>query len=49
MRSAFSTSMAVGAVGAVSLGVLLNDDPVTTGRIAALSLIVGGIVLAKLA
>ncbi|SEG85667.1 hypothetical protein SAMN04489712_11856 [Thermomonospora echinospora] len=39
----------IGAVGAITLGVVLNDDPVGAGRIAALTLIVSGIVLAKLA
>ncbi|MBA9003282.1 DMT family transporter [Thermomonospora cellulosilytica] len=47
--TAYAVFTGIGAVGAVTLGVLWNDDPVTPGRIAALGLIVTGIVLAKLA
>ncbi|MEU8244702.1 hypothetical protein [Nonomuraea sp. NPDC048916] len=37
----------IGAVGAITLGVVLNDAPVPAGKMAALALIVGGIVLAR--
>ncbi|WP_119727034.1 DMT family transporter [Thermomonospora amylolytica] len=47
--TAYAVFTGIGAVGAVTLGVLWNDDPVTLGRIAALGLIITGIVLAKLA
>jgi quaternary ammonium compound-resistance protein SugE len=38
----------LGAVGAITLGVVLNHDRLTAGRLAALVLIVAGIVLARL-
>ncbi|UJW36293.1 SMR family transporter [Saccharothrix sp. AJ9571] len=38
----------IGAVGAIALGVAVHKDPLSAGRLAALSLIVGGIVLARL-
>ncbi|REE96449.1 DMT family transporter [Thermomonospora umbrina] len=47
--TAYAVFTGIGAVGAVTLGVALNDEPVNAGRIAALSLITGGIVLAKVA
>nr|WP_221473425.1 multidrug efflux SMR transporter [Planomonospora venezuelensis] len=47
--TAYAVFTGIGAVGAVVLGVLLNDDPVTVTRVAALALIVGGVVLARLA
>ncbi|GAA2654631.1 DMT family transporter [Nonomuraea recticatena] len=45
--TAYAVFTGIGAVGAITLGVVLNDDPVTVGRMAALSLIVGGVVLAR--
>ncbi|MEV4415159.1 SMR family transporter [Catellatospora sp. NPDC049609] len=45
--TAYAVFTGIGAVGAITLGVVLNDDPVSVGRIAALCLIVGGIVLAR--
>ena len=33
----------MGAARAITLGVLINHDPVTAGRFAALSLIIGGV------
>ncbi|MCG5218015.1 DMT family transporter [Streptosporangium sp. KLBMP 9127] len=45
--TAYAVFTGIGAIGAVTLGIVLQDDPVTVGRLAALALIVGGIVLAK--
>ncbi|MEV4893965.1 multidrug efflux SMR transporter [Nonomuraea sp. NPDC055795] len=45
--TAYAVFTGIGAVGAIVLGVVLNDDPVSVGRMAALALIVGGIVLAR--
>ncbi|MEV0582634.1 multidrug efflux SMR transporter [Nonomuraea sp. NPDC050310] len=45
--TAYAVFTGIGAVGAIGLGIWLNDDPVSIGRMAALALIVGGIVLAK--
>ncbi|MET9343687.1 multidrug efflux SMR transporter [Nonomuraea sp. NPDC003804] len=45
--TAYAVFTGIGAVGAITLGIVLNDDPVSVGRLAALGLIVGGIVLAR--
>ncbi|MFI6502072.1 DMT family transporter [Nonomuraea typhae] len=45
--TAYAVFTGIGAVGAIALGIVLNDDPVSVGRMAALALIVGGIVLAR--
>ncbi|WP_214325252.1 DMT family transporter [Nonomuraea sediminis] len=45
--TSYAVFTGIGAVGAITLGILLNDDPVSVGRMAALALIVGGIVLAR--
>ncbi|GAB2942656.1 multidrug efflux SMR transporter [Nonomuraea fastidiosa] len=45
--TAYAVFTGIGAIGAITLGIVLNDDPVSVGRIAALGLIVGGIVLAR--
>lgn len=39
----------IGAIGAVSLGIALHGDPVTAGRLAAVALIVAGVVAARVA
>ncbi|MFG1619767.1 DMT family transporter [Nonomuraea wenchangensis] len=46
--TAYAVFTGIGAVGAITLGVMLHDDPVSAGRMAALALIVGGIVLARI-
>ncbi|WP_084955279.1 DMT family transporter [Thermoactinospora rubra] len=46
--TAYAVFTGIGAVGAIGLGIWLNDDPVSVGRMVALAMIVGGIVLAKL-
>ncbi|WP_066947576.1 DMT family transporter [Microtetraspora fusca] len=45
--TAYAVFTGIGAVGAITLGIVVNDDPVSVGRVAALALIVGGIVLAR--
>ncbi|GAA3008329.1 multidrug efflux SMR transporter [Streptosporangium longisporum] len=47
--TAYAVFTGIGAVGAVTFGVVLHDDPLSVGRIAAIALIVGGILLARLA
>ncbi|MBF6072481.1 DMT family transporter [Nocardia farcinica] len=46
--TAYAVFTGIGAVGAVGLGVVVHKDPLSTGRMMALALIVGGIVLARL-
>ncbi|AQZ61654.1 Quaternary ammonium compound-resistance protein SugE [[Actinomadura] parvosata subsp. kistnae] len=46
--TAYAVFTGIGAVGAITLGIVVNDDPVSVGRMAALALIVGGIVLARI-
>jgi quaternary ammonium compound-resistance protein SugE len=45
--TAYAVFTGIGAVGAIVLGVVENKDPVTLGRAAALALLVGGLVLAR--
>ncbi|MBB6350107.1 DMT family transporter [Nonomuraea muscovyensis] len=45
--TAYAVFTGIGAAGAITLGIVLHDDPVSVGRMAALALIVGGIVLAR--
>ena len=45
--TAYAVFTGIGAVGAIVLGVVVNKDPVTLGRAAALALLVGGLVLAR--
>ncbi|RLK53994.1 DMT family transporter [Actinokineospora cianjurensis] len=45
--TAYAVFTGIGAVGTIAVGVLVGKDPLTLGRIAALSLIVGGVVLAR--
>ncbi|MFF7445790.1 MULTISPECIES: SMR family transporter [unclassified Streptomyces] len=47
--TAYAVFTGIGAVGAITVGIVINRDPVTLLRIAALTLIVGGIVLARIA
>ncbi|MET7459184.1 multidrug efflux SMR transporter [Nonomuraea sp. NPDC005501] len=46
--TAYAVFTGIGAVGAITLGVVLGDDPISVGRMAAVSLIVVGIVLARI-
>ncbi|QXJ21704.1 multidrug efflux SMR transporter [Actinomadura graeca] len=45
--TAYAVFTGIGAVGAIALGVVVQKDPVTAGRAAALGLIIAGIVLAR--
>lgn len=45
--TAYAVFTGIGAVGAIALGVIVHKDPLSIGRMAALSLIVAGIVLAR--
>ncbi|MFI6958075.1 DMT family transporter [Nocardia sp. NPDC050408] len=45
--TAYAVFTGIGAVGAISLGVVINKDPMSAGRLLALTLILGGIVLAR--
>lgn len=45
--TAYAVFTGIGAVGAICLGVAVQKDPVSIGRPAALALIIGGIVLAR--
>lgn len=44
--TAYAVFTGIGATGAIMLGVLNQHDPVSPGRLAALALIVAGILLA---
>ncbi|MEU4321828.1 multidrug efflux SMR transporter [Nocardia fluminea] len=45
--TAYAVFTGIGALGAIGLGVLVHKDPLSVGRALALSLILGGIVLAR--
>jgi quaternary ammonium compound-resistance protein SugE len=45
--TAYAVFTGIGAVGAITLGVVLFDDPLTPGRLTALGLIVAGVVSAR--
>lgn len=46
--TAYAAFTGIGAVGAITLGVILHHDPLTTGRLVAVTLIIAGVVLARL-
>ncbi|MFC7386281.1 DMT family transporter [Sphaerisporangium rhizosphaerae] len=46
--TAYAVFVGIGAVGAIALGVIVDHDPLTPGRLAALALIVAGVILARL-
>ncbi|MEU2036196.1 DMT family transporter [Nocardia amamiensis] len=46
--TAYAVFTGIGAVGAITLGIVVNKDPISAGRVLALALIVGGIVLARI-
>ncbi|MFF7248348.1 DMT family transporter [Embleya sp. NPDC008237] len=46
--TAYAAFTGIGTVGAITLGITLQHDALSAGRIAALALIVGGLVLARL-
>lgn len=45
--TAYTVFTGIGAVGAVTLGVVVHDDPVSAGRLLAVGLVVAGVVLAR--
>ncbi|MEV0298111.1 multidrug efflux SMR transporter [Nocardia sp. NPDC050710] len=45
--TAYAVFTGIGAVGAIGLGVVVHKDPLGTGRLLSLTLILGGIVLAR--
>ncbi|WP_330250968.1 multidrug efflux SMR transporter [Nocardia sp. NBC_00565] len=45
--TAYAIFTGIGAVGAIGLGIVVNKDPMSAGRLLSLSLILGGIVLAR--
>ena len=47
--TAYAVFTGIGAVGAVTLGIVLHHDPLSLLRVLALSLIVAGLVLARVA
>ncbi|GAA1307149.1 quaternary ammonium compound efflux SMR transporter SugE [Streptomyces sanglieri] len=46
--TAYAVFTGIGAIGAIALGVLVHHDPVSPGRLAAVALIVGGVVRARM-
>ncbi len=46
--TAYAVFTGIGSVGAVTLGVVLHNDPVTVGRLLAVALILAGILAARL-
>ncbi len=47
--TAYAVWVGVGAVGTVILGIVMMDDPVTSGRLLSLALIIAGIIGLRLA
>ncbi|WP_242903898.1 DMT family transporter [Actinomadura terrae] len=45
--TSYAVFTGIGAVGAIAVGILVQKDPITAGRAAALGLIIGGLVLAR--
>lgn len=45
--TAYAVFTGIGAIGAITLGVIVHKDPLSIGRFAALALIIGGVVLAR--
>ena len=45
--TAYAVFTGIGAVGAIVLWVVVSKDPLGVGRVVALALIVGGVVLAR--
>lgn len=46
--TAYAVFTGIGALGAITLGIVVHRDPVTAGRMLALSMILGGVVLARI-
>ncbi|WP_026421204.1 DMT family transporter [Actinokineospora inagensis] len=45
--TAYAVFTGIGAIGTITVGMAIGREPVTCGRIAALTLIVSGVVLAR--
>ncbi|MFI9410234.1 DMT family transporter [Nocardia gamkensis] len=45
--TAYAVFTGIGALGAITLGIVVHKDPLSAGRFLALALILGGIVLAR--
>ncbi|MET9031258.1 MULTISPECIES: DMT family transporter [Nocardia] len=46
--TAYAVFTGIGALGAITLGIVVHKDPLGAGRLLALALILGGIVLARI-
>ncbi|MQY06718.1 DMT family transporter [Actinomadura macrotermitis] len=46
--TAYAVFTGIGALGAVTLGFVVQKDPLSAGRVAALALILGGVILARI-
>lgn len=46
--TAYAVFTGIGALGAITLGIVVHKDPLGIGRLLALALILGGIVLARI-
>ncbi len=46
--TAYAVFTGIGALGAITLGIVVHKDPLTAGRMLALSMILGGVVLARI-
>lgn len=46
--TAYAVFTGIGAIGAISLGIVVHKDPVSIGRLSALAMITGGIMLARI-
>ncbi|BDT92850.1 MULTISPECIES: DMT family transporter [Nocardia] len=46
--TAYAVFTGIGALGAITLGIVVHKDPLGIGRMLALALILGGIVLARI-
>ncbi|MBW8483815.1 DMT family transporter [Actinomadura parmotrematis] len=46
--TAYAAFTGIGAIGAITLGLVVQKDPLSAGRLAALALIVTGVLLARL-
>ncbi|QLY31435.1 multidrug efflux SMR transporter [Nocardia huaxiensis] len=44
--TAYAVFTGIGAVGAITIGIVVQKDPLSAGRVLALAMIIGGIVLA---
>ncbi|MFE6776613.1 DMT family transporter [Streptomyces sp. NPDC057702] len=45
--TAYAVFTGAGALGAIGLGIVVHKDPLSVGRLVALALILGGVVLAR--